>query len=117
MGIIDWDFLEPGNPIDDVAQLAWYAVPLRGEEHCRLVRFDTMPDLRARLEALCKVCDAIPAAVLDALADLQAMEMRRTAELGQRGLPPWDSSLACGDRQEITAEAAWLAVHRDRLIG
>ena len=34
-GVIDWDFAEPGDPLWDVGQFAWYAVPLRGEDHWR----------------------------------------------------------------------------------
>jgi thiamine kinase-like enzyme len=32
-GLIDWDFAEPGLPLTDLAQLALYFVPLRGEDH------------------------------------------------------------------------------------
>ncbi|MET7930908.1 phosphotransferase [Streptomyces sp. NPDC005349] len=32
VGFIDWDFAAPGHAIDDLAQLAWYAVPLRPVE-------------------------------------------------------------------------------------
>lgn len=117
VGVIDWDFIEPGNPIDDIAQLAWYAVPLRGEEQCQMAGFDQVPDLQSRLQVLCRVCDVTPAAVVDALAVLQATEMRRTAALGQRGVPPWDAFLARGDLQEFRAEAAWLAEHREWLVG
>ena len=117
VGVIDWDFVEPGNPIEDVAQLAWYAVPLRGEAQCRMAGFDQVPDLRARLQVLCKACSVTPAAVLDALAERQATEMRRTADLGQRGVAPWDAFLGRGDLHEFTAEAVWLVEHWDWLLG
>ncbi|MFC9535692.1 phosphotransferase [Streptomyces sp. NPDC056975] len=34
-GFIDWDFAAPGHALDDLAQLAWYAVPLRPIEQQR----------------------------------------------------------------------------------
>jgi Ser/Thr protein kinase RdoA (MazF antagonist) len=34
VGLIDWDFAEPGLAIDDVAQAAWNCVPLRPESVC-----------------------------------------------------------------------------------
>ncbi len=117
VGVIDWDFVEPGEPIDDIAQLAWYAVPLRGAEQCQLAGFAETPDLRARLRLLCATCGVTPAAVLDTLTALQLMERRRTVELGQRGLAPWAQFLARGDPQEFTAEHLWLAEHRAWLLG
>ncbi|WP_329150559.1 aminoglycoside phosphotransferase family protein [Streptomyces niveus] len=29
VGVIDWDLAIPGEALDDLAQLAWYSVPLR----------------------------------------------------------------------------------------
>ena len=117
VGVIDWDFVEPGDLLDDVAQVAWYAVPLRDEAQCRMAGFATVPDLQARLQVLCTVCGVASAAVLDALTDLQATELRRTADLGKRGIAPWDAFLARGDVHEFTAEMMWLAEHREWLLG
>jgi len=76
-GVIDWDFLEPGDPLDDVAQFAWYAVPLRGDSHWKKTGFNNSPDLRSRLQALCTSYGTEPIAVLDALTLLQTEEIRR----------------------------------------
>ncbi|HYP21433.1 MAG TPA: phosphotransferase [Chloroflexia bacterium] len=117
VGVIDWDFAEPGESIDDIAQVAWYAVPLRPEEQCRMAGFEQAPDLQARLWALCDTCGVTPAAVLDALANLQVTELRRTTYLGQRGVAPWAGFLERGDQQEISAENLWLIEHRAQLLG
>ena len=43
VGLIDWDFAEPGDPLEDVAQLAWYAIPLTTEERLKDIGFDQPP--------------------------------------------------------------------------
>lgn len=106
-GFIDWDFAAPGHALDDVAQLAWYAVPLRPVEQQRRAAVDGA-DLRSRLDALCAAYGADPAAVLDALAALQSREAERIARLGGRGEEPWATFLARGDVAEMLAEQAWL---------
>jgi hypothetical protein len=116
VGVIDWDFVEPGAPSEDIAQLAWYAVPLRGEAHAQMAGFETVPDLPTRLQVLCKTCGVSPAAVLDALAVLQVRERQRIVTLGERGVAPWTEFLARGDQHMITAEHSWLADHRERLL-
>ncbi|HEY7202345.1 MAG TPA: aminoglycoside phosphotransferase family protein, partial [Candidatus Dormibacteraeota bacterium] len=35
VGVIDWDFAQPGPAISDLAYLAWYAVPLAGDRRVR----------------------------------------------------------------------------------
>lgn len=116
IGLIDWDFAEPGRPLDDVAQMAWYLVPLRGQSHWRAAGFGRRPDLRARLTALCEAYGAAPEAVLTTLSEIQTQEMKRTKELAQRGVEPWVTFAARGDVEKIADEHAWLATQRDYLI-
>lgn len=107
VGLIDWEFAEPGHPIDDVAQAAWYCVPLRPEARC-VETGVAIGDQPARLAALCTAYDTSPRAVIDALADLQRRELARTEGLGRRGVEPWVSFLARGDADEIREEIRWL---------
>jgi hypothetical protein len=116
IGVIDWDFVEPGKPLDDIAQLAWYAVPLRGVVQDSMAGFETVPDLRTRLQVLCNTCGVTSVAVLDALLALQVREQQRIVSLGQRGLAPWTEFLARDDQHEINAEHLWLVEHRDWLL-
>ena len=39
VGFIDWDSIEPGTCLEDLAQLAWYCVPLRDDHHARAAGF------------------------------------------------------------------------------
>lgn len=115
IGLIDWDFAEPGAALEDVAQLAWYLVPLRGESHWRGAGFGRRPDLRARLAALCEAYGATTVAVLGVLNEIQTKEMKRTDELARRGLEPWVSFAARGEVEKIAHERAWLATQWEQL--
>lgn len=118
IGLIDWDFAEPAPPLWDLAQAAWYGVPLfRAEDGWRDCGFTAEPDRRHRLAVLCRAYGADPAAVLDALADLQDLELDRVQRLGSAGIAPFDAFLARGDAAELAAEQTWLQSHRDRLCG
>lgn len=120
-GFIDWDFAEPGEAVEDLAQLAWYAVPLRRaavQARCGLPADDPAL-LRARLRDLCDAYggELAPDAVLDALDRLQRREAARVRDLGGRGTAPWALMLDRGDADEIDAERAWLHVNRPALLG
>ena len=116
-GFIDWDFAAPGHALDDVAQLAWYAVPLRPVEQQRRAPIDGDHALRIRLEALCAAYGAQPAHVLDALDGVQAREAERIERLGRQDQEPWATFLARGDAAEMAAERAWLRSQRTVLLG
>lgn len=115
-GVIDWDFAEPGRPIDDVAQFAWYGVPLRGDMYWKKVGFTNAPNYRARLRVLCASYGAEPKTVLDALLLLQAEEGRRIAAFGKQGIEPWSLFLERGDAEDMLAEAEWLQSKYKSLI-
>lgn len=115
-GLIDWDFAEPGHRLDDVAQFAWYAVPLRGDSHWKEVGFESSPDFRLRLRTLCSSYGTEPKAVLDALILLQAEEIRRITEFGNQGIQPWSFFRERGDASQILKETNWLQAKYKSLI-
>ncbi|WP_460066576.1 phosphotransferase [Streptomyces sp. YKOK-I1] len=116
-GFIDWDFAAPGHAIDDLAQLAWYAVPLRPTDPERDPGITGMAVSRTRLEVLSSAYGAQPHAVLDALEGLQEREAGRIRRLGARGIEPWADFLARGDATQMREEALWLRENRGRLLG
>ncbi|MFK0290452.1 phosphotransferase [Streptomyces sp. NPDC090442] len=116
-GFIDWDFAAPGRALDNLAQLAWYAVPLRPVEQQRRASIGGEHTLRSRLNALCAAYGARPAAVLDALEVVQSREAERIERHGRRGHEPWASFLARGDAAEMRAERSWLRSRRTVLLG
>lgn len=118
VGLIDWDFAEPAPPLWDLAQAAWYGIPLfRADIGWRECGFTSEPDRRHRLSVLCEAYGAEPDAVLEALADLQDLELERVQRLGRAGIAPFDAFLARGDVAELAAEQAWLTANRGRLAG
>ncbi|GAB5553492.1 MAG: hypothetical protein Sapg2KO_30830 [Saprospiraceae bacterium] len=107
-GVIDWDFLEPGTPIQDFAQLAWYAVPLRGEKGWQDAGFNERPDFKARLLVICQVSNIQLEDLLQAIINLQNLEMDRLLQLGSKGVFPWNIFYKRGDFMETQLEQIWL---------
>jgi len=116
-GVIDWDFAEPGEPLDDVAQFAWHGVPLRGNAVWRKVGFKDAPDVKTRLLALCTSYGANPVEVIDSLLRLQTEEIRRIKSLGSNGIEPWKFFRERGDAEETQMESRWLESNRGRILG
>ncbi|GAB1511715.1 phosphotransferase [Actinophytocola sp. KF-1] len=114
-GFIDWDFAAPGHVVDDLAQLAWYAVPLRPVDQQRRAQIEPGA-LKSRLTALCAAYGTAPAAVLTALDVLQSREAARIERLGPHGDEPWATFLTRGDATEMRAEQAWLRAERASLL-
>ncbi|MFD0140709.1 hypothetical protein ACFVIL_43320 [Streptomyces sp. NPDC127159] len=61
----DWDLAIPGHALDDLAQLAWYSVPLRLPDRQRRVGYGAAGAplarrLRLRLRLLCDAYGADP---------------------------------------------------------
>lgn len=116
-GFIDWDFAAPGYAMEDLTQLAWYAVPLRPTDPERDPGLTDVTVLRSRLAILCSAYGAQPGAVLEALKVLQEHESERIRRLGALGIEPWAGFLARGDATEMREEADWLEANRGRLLG
>jgi len=109
-GLIDWDFAEPGKAITDLAQMAYYCVPLRGEEGWQEAGFIERPDLLHRFNVVCETYGQFMAnEVLDELQNWLYEELRRVRELGgEKKLEPWASFFQRGDDAEILKDLAWL---------
>lgn len=108
-GLLDWDLAEPAERVTDVAQMVWYFVPLRGERGWREAGFEARPDFWHRLHVLCEEYgDFSPAEVLEALAELQQLDLERTRELGGNGVYPWSLFWDRGGMELLRDESAWL---------
>ena len=107
-GIIDWDMAEPGDRMDDIAQIAWYGVPLRPPHSCKESGILPGPAQVRRLSILSEICKVSRRDVIDALKLLQKAEADRTERLGAYGIKPWTTFRARGDVCSIEHEAAWL---------
>lgn len=108
-GLVDWDLAEPGNPLTDLAQLAYYFVPLRGESGWRDAGFDHEPDFERRIEAICTAYGSYgPAELIIELDCWQRFELERTQKLGGEGRYPWCQWLAEGEIEVWESDNRWL---------
>jgi hypothetical protein len=117
VGLIDWDFAEPRRPVEDLAEVAWYFVPLQGRRIWKQAGFREPPEARDRLHVLCDTYGRFsPREVVNALEKRQRLERSRTRTLGSAGHHPWATFLARGDVEQMDEESRWLAEHRNELI-
>lgn len=117
VGLVDWDFAQPGKAISDLAYLAWYAVPLAGDDRARTCGFKDGVDRAGRLHALCSAYarhdprEVVEEAVR--IIDLEAVQM---AELAKRGIKPWVRFVSHGNLEAFAAEAAWIRENAGLLL-
>ncbi len=108
-GLIDWDFAEPGPPLTDLAQLALYFVPLRGEGHWRECGFPRRPDFQHRVEVICAAYGAFgPAEIVREIVRLQETAMAEITERAAEGRYPWTMFRDNGEVERTSAEVDWL---------
>jgi Phosphotransferase enzyme family len=109
VGLIDWDFAQPGDAISDLAYLAWYAVPLAGDRRVREYGFADGVDRSQRLRALCGAYGRYgPLEVVAEAVRIIDLERIQTEELARRGVQPWVGFAADGNVEGFVAEAAWI---------
>ncbi len=115
------DLAIPGEALDDLAQLAWYSVPLRLPDRQRRVGYGAAGAPLARLlrllRLLCDTYRADPANALDAKARLQCDETERMARLGPLGAEPRAAFLRQNFIPDIEEERAWALARREELLG
>jgi hypothetical protein len=110
VGVIDWDFAQPGTAIDDLAYLAWQLVPLQPDERGRqygLAEGFTRAD---RLDALCQGYggDVTPGEVIAAAVRVIETELATTRTLAAAGIHPWTRFAEDGAIAALTGEAQWI---------
>lgn len=114
IAFIDWDFAEPESPLLDLAELAFFTVPMRDDAHCLECGFDEPPDRRRRLTVLCDAYGIDDrSAVLDEMERYWTIDIERTTRLGPLGVKPWDGfyrrKIHLGGQELL----AWLRAHRN----
>jgi aminoglycoside phosphotransferase (APT) family kinase protein len=116
VGLIDWDFAEPGPAIFDLAQLAWFGVPLSDGGGVANAGFSSAPDLSNRLRVITETygsCTVV--SLLDAVEAVQRIDLQRTEVWGAQGKEPWAFFLRAGDAARIRSDMAWLNANRAAL--
>lgn len=113
VAFIDWDFAEPGSPLVDVAEVAFFITPMGDEKHCQECGFDDVPDRQRRFRILCESYgDLNGSQVLDAVDEYWQVDIERTARLGPQGVHPWDSFYRRGLVSESERLLEWFRANR-----
>ena len=108
-GLIDWDFAEPGLALTDLAQLALYFVPLRGDDHWRECGFPKRPDFAHRIQVICAAYGSFhPDEVVVEIIRLQETAMADIAERAAEGRYPWTMFRDNGEIERTRLEVEWL---------
>jgi hypothetical protein len=118
VGLVDWDFAQPGKAISDLAYLAWYAVPLAGDDRAQTCGFKDGVDRAGRLRALCSAYGQHdPHEVVAEAVRIIVLERVQMAELSQQGVQPWVDFVATGNLEAFSNEAAWIRENVKLLLG
>jgi len=116
-GLIDWDFAQPGERIEDLAQLAYYFIPLRGEDGWKKAGFQERPNFSVRLKYLVEDYGLYkPSEVVEALLKYQQEDRERTQTKGDQGIEPWRRFLKRGDVEESMQDSRWLMSMKPELV-
>ena len=117
VGVIDWDFAQPGAALSDLAYLAWSAVPLVPDTKVREHGFPESVDRAARLRLLCSGYGKhTPAEVVEEALRIVELECSETQELAAQGLEPWLTFASDGNLVVFAMEAAWIRDHQALLL-
>jgi hypothetical protein len=113
VALIDWDFAGPGNPLDDVSYVAFYAIPMRDDDHCHKCGFTEVPDRAHRLQLVCETYGpgAMPA---DLIERAEHHLLSDIAEI-KEGTAPWVTLLA-GTGADPEDLLRWLRANRALLL-
>jgi len=107
VGLIDWDFAEPGAPIEDIAQAAWQCIPLKPAHRC--LQTGVSPEQQSeRLKHFCDACSVSCQEVIEAVLVIQDLEIERLENHGNNNIEPWSSFLDRGDLNFVKEEKRWL---------
>jgi hypothetical protein len=108
-GVIDWDLAEPGDPAYDIGFLAWFVIPMMGEERAGQRGFAPDPDRSERLIAFSDGVGLPPMEVLAAVGATQREFERRIVDRGAEGPTDliWTKLHALGIHEAVRSDMAF----------
>jgi hypothetical protein len=118
VGLLDFDFAQPGDRLDDVAYALEYVAPFRDDAHAMRWQGFTEPPDRARRMVV--FAEEYGLAAVDGLVDAvirrQQMTCLQVRALADRGLEPQRSWVANGLCDELADRVQW-SRHNRTLFG
>ena len=117
VGLIDFDFAGPGDPLLDVAYALEYSAPFRSDEDAlRWHSFPAPPDRRHRIAVF---ADAYGLAnshgLVDAVIDRQSLTVADVRAIADAGVEPQVSWVKQGYLEEMATRIAWSRENRHML--
>ena len=114
VGIFDWDFVRPAEPMFDVYYAMDWTVPFRDDQTCReFHHFEATPDRAHRVGVFLDAygVDVAPPNVAAAVADVRRRVKVTTASLAARGFEPQAEWVAGGLLERSEATSQWIESH------
>jgi hypothetical protein len=111
VGIFDWDFVRPAEPMFDVYYAMDWTVPFRDDETCLdFHHFESVPDRAHRVGVFLDAygVDAAPADVAAGVADVRRRVAATAASLAERGIEPQAQWVAEGLLEQSEATSRWI---------
>lgn len=114
-GVIDWDLARYGYPLDDIAELALEAVPLRPLNAGNMDTDTTKPVLWKRLSALCNAYGSVdPSEILHHVPKYIDTISRDIKARAKRGIEPFVSFVEGGivaelEQDKVYVTTEWLS--------
>ncbi|TDD49769.1 aminoglycoside phosphotransferase family protein [Kribbella antibiotica] len=114
VGLFDWDYLHPGDPVDDVAYALFWFTPTRADHHCLdWHHFPAVPDRRERIQHFLSAYGPTrPFDVVDAIIKRGQATINLELSLAAQGIEPQRTWVADGVVDEEAAELRWVADNR-----
>jgi hypothetical protein len=109
IGLVDFDFAQPGDALDDVAYALEYVAPFRGDAHAmRWHGFDAPPNRARRISVFAEEYGlATVDGLVEAVIRRQEMDGMYVRALAERGLEPQRTWVAHGFCDELAARVQW----------
>lgn len=120
VAILDWDFVAPGHPFDDVAYALRYVAPFESDERCRdWLRYEQPPSRRHRTELFLDACGvkldlhSVPSLV----SERSRLTARHVEHLARLGVQPQKEWVESGSWSSDLEHADWVDRNGHRLLG
>jgi hypothetical protein len=114
VGLLDFEYARPGDPLDDVAYACEYFVPFRDDAEClRWLRYPEPPDRRRRISIFAQAYGLDSAGgLVDRVIAVQTGMRDLVARLAEEDFPRQVGLVAAGYLDEQQARIDWSQEHR-----
>ncbi|MBB5959993.1 hypothetical protein FHS29_006615 [Saccharothrix tamanrassetensis] len=119
VGLLDFDFARPGDPLDDVAYALEFVAPFRSDEEAvRWLGFAGPPDRWSRIEIFAEAYGlSDTGGLVDAVVRRQEQTIRDVESLARHGVEPQRSWVDGGVLDDLRGKVEWSRANRELFGG